>query len=500
MSGQPATIQFALVSHTNNGKTTLARTLTGVDVGEVRDAAHVTLFAEPLPLLASAAGDRLLLWDTPGFGDSVRLLKRLAMSANPIGWFLREVFDRYRDRAFWLSQHALRAAREQADVVLYLVNSAEPPRDAGYLPAEMKILEWLGKPVVVLLNQMGPPRPAASEAAEQALWREHLAQYPTVRDVLALDAFARCWVHEHVFYEAVGKLIAPEKREAYLRLLASWEANNQQRYHDALRLLARQLADAARDSESVPVNPGGIFRATMQAVGLAKDEQRRQQAAMAALVERLNANIAATTAQLLVLHRLDPGDAVKINARVRENFSVRAPLDKTQAGLLGAILSGAATGLSADLMAGGLTFGGGALVGAIVGGLTMAGAAWGFNRSTDREQPTVQFADAFLQTMLVGVILRYLAVAHFGRGRGNFVEGEAPPFWQAEVERACAEQGGDLAALWRSARAAADSAAAAELVVPTVSRIADAVLARLYPHAMLAPAAQAQANGTSTVR
>jgi hypothetical protein len=238
----------------------------------------------------------------------------------------------------------------------------------------------------------------------------------------------------------------------------------------------------------------------MQAVGLAKDEQRRQQAAMAALVERLNANIAGTTAQLLVLHRLDPGDAVKINARVRENFSVRAPLDKTQAGLLGAILSGAATGLSADLMAGGLTFGGGALVGAIVGGLTMAGAAWGFNRGTDREQPTVQFADAFLQTMLVGSVLRYLAVAHFGRGRGNFVEGEAPPFWQAEVERACTEHGGDMAAMWRSARAAADSAGAAALVAPTVTRIADVVLARLYPHAMLAPAAQGQASGTSTAR
>jgi hypothetical protein len=75
----------------------------------------------------------------------------------------------------------------------------------------------------------------------------------------------------------------------------------------------------------------------------------------------------------------------RINARVRENFAVRAPIDKAQAGLLGAVVSGAATGLSADLMAGGLTLGGGALLGAIVGALTMAGAAWGFNTSTDRE-------------------------------------------------------------------------------------------------------------------
>jgi hypothetical protein len=47
----------------------------------------------------------------------------------------------------------------------------------------------------------------------------------------------------------------------------------------------------------------------------------------------------------------------------------------------------------------------------------------------------VQFSDAFLRSLLVAGLLRYLAVAHFGRGRGGFVEGEAPAFWQAEVER-----------------------------------------------------------------
>jgi hypothetical protein len=502
MNAQPVTIQFALVSHTNNGKTTLARTLTGVDVGEVRDAAHVTQFAESHPLLTTPQGDSLVLWDTPGFGDSVRLLKRLAMSGNPIGWFLREVFDRYRDRPFWLSQQALRAAKEQADVVLYLVNSAEPPRDAGYLPAEMKILEWLGKPVVVLLNQMGPPRPAADELAEQSRWQQHLSQYPVVRKVLPLDAFARCWVHEHVFYEAVGAVVEAGERQGYLRLQAAWEANNMRRYRASLHVLAAQLAQAARDSEPVETEAGGMLRATMKAVGLGAGEQRRQQQAMAALVERLNAHIGRSTAQLLTLHRLDPGDAIKINARVRENFSVRAPLDKAQAGLLGAILSGAATGLSADLMAGGLTLGGGALLGAIVGGLTMAGAAWGFNRGTDREHPTVQFADAFLQTMLVGALLRYLAVAHFGRGRGNFVEGEAPPFWQAEVENAVVNHGGDLPTLWREVRSAADSEHAAELLVPAVARIADAVLARLYPQAAIQPAAEqaAAASGSDTGR
>ncbi len=489
MNDTPVTIQFALISHTNNGKTTLARTLVGVDVGEVRDAAHVTVLAEEHTLLRTEQGDTLQLWDTPGFGDSVRLLRRLAMAGNPIGWFLREVFDRYRDKPFWLSQQALRTARDSADVVLYLVNSSELPKDAGYLPAEMKILEWLGKPVVVLLNQLGAPRPANEEHAEQARWQQHLDQYTIVRDVLALDAFARCWIHERVFYEAVGKLLDESKRAGYARLLAVWQANNQARFQQSMQVTAAQLVVAARDSQPIDVVDAGFLQTAMKAVGLAKSaDQQRQEKAMAVLVERLNGQLGETTRSLLKLHQLDPGEAAKINSRLRENFTVRAPVDKAQAGLLGAVVSGAATGLSADLMAGGLTFGAGALLGGVVGALTMAGAAWGFNTQTDRNRTTVEFADEFLQTLLVGSVLRYLAVAHFGRGRGNFVEGEAPAFWQAEVEAAVAQHGGALDGMWQSLRSAAAPEKAGALVQPVLAAVTSQALSRLYPGTPLAAA------------
>lgn len=478
MSEQAAQIQFALISHTNNGKTTLARTLIGMDVGEVRDAAHVTVLAEAHTLLKSAQGDTLELWDTPGFGDSARLLRRLAASGNPIGWFLREVFDRYRDKPFWLSQVALRTARDSADVVLYLVNSAEHPRDAGYLPAEMKILEWLGKPVVVLLNQLGAPRPAAAEQEEQSRWQQHLAQYTIVREVLALDAFARCWIHERVFYEAVGRLIAAPKRAAYARLLTVWQAKNQARFYEAMRATAEQLATAARDTQAIQTDTKSFMQSALNAVGLAKSaDQQRQEKAMGVLIERLNENIGNTTRRLLQLHQLDPSEAAKVNARVRENFKVRAPVDKTQAGLLGAVVSGAATGLSADLMAGGLTFGAGALIGGVVGALTMAGAAWGFNTSTDRNRTTMAFADEFLQSLLIGSILRYLAVAHFGRGRGNFIEGEAPAFWQAEVEAAVGAHAGELAGLWELLRGKDDLTQLESLVTDITRK----TLGQLYP-------------------
>ena len=63
-------IHLSLVSHTNIGKTTLARTLLMRDVGEVADRAHVTETTDDYVLARDSAGCELVLWDTPGFGNS----------------------------------------------------------------------------------------------------------------------------------------------------------------------------------------------------------------------------------------------------------------------------------------------------------------------------------------------------------------------------------------------------------------------------------------------
>jgi len=57
----PSRIALSLISHTNVGKTALARTLLGRDVGEVRDEAHVTATADRYPMVESQAGDVLAL-------------------------------------------------------------------------------------------------------------------------------------------------------------------------------------------------------------------------------------------------------------------------------------------------------------------------------------------------------------------------------------------------------------------------------------------------------
>ena len=50
----------------------------------MRDAPHVTEFADAYEMLRTSQGETLRLWDTPGFGDSVRLLERFVRDWTPI--------------------------------------------------------------------------------------------------------------------------------------------------------------------------------------------------------------------------------------------------------------------------------------------------------------------------------------------------------------------------------------------------------------------------------
>ena len=496
----PVRLQLALISHTNVGKTTLARTLLGRDIGDVRDAPHVTESADSHVLIATDAGDELRLWDTPGFGDSVRLAQRLSNSEQPVGWFLREVWDRYKDRTFWLSQQALRAARDHGDVVLYLANASEDPHDVGYVQPEMQILQWLGKPVIVLLNQIGRPKPAPAEHDDVLRWRARLQAFSVVRQVLPLDAFARCWVHERVLFDAVGKVLAAAQTAAYQRLVASWQQRNQARFDAATKLLSDYLLAAARDVEPLLLDHAGLVNKVLTKVGVTRDRaQQAQQAAMDTLAARLDAATVAVTQRLIELHGLEGSAAAKVDKRLAENFAVQTPADPREAGFWGAIASGAATGLSADLLSGGLTVGGGLLIGGVLGAITAAGAALGFNRIKGVQKPTVRFAEPFLRALTVTAVLRYLAVAHYGRGRGDWVEGESPTFWQTETEAAVAAHAAAFDQLWLQLRAAqglpvgTTGPAAAPADAPTTlpgqlhALLSDTVwqtLARLYPDAV----------------
>ena len=496
--GDARSLQLSLVSHTNVGKTTLARTLLGRDVGEVRDAPHVTEFADGYEMLRTPQDESLRLWDTPGFGDSVRLLKRMRQSGNPVGWFLSQVWDRWRDRPFWASQQALRHVAETTDVVLYLVSAAEEPA-AAYVASEMALLEWVGKPVVVLLNQLGVPREPALEQAEAQRWREHLAPFGIVSAVLPLDAFARCWVQELVLLRALEHGLQGERRALMQRLGAAWRAQRLAVYEAAVDALAQSMARLAGAREELAER--GALRAGLRrlgaALGLAEDERNPALLAQAALAERLDAEVRDSTGVLIALHGLSGTAQGEILQRLATHYQLKLRMDESKAALLGGALTGALVGLKADIAAGGLTLGGGLLAGGLLGALGAAGLARAVNivRGTDRSW--IAWNAEALDTLLEAALLRYLAVAHFGRGRGDWARAESPPHWAPVVQAAMVDEAAARAALW-AGREGQDEVALAAGLRPLIDRLLREVLARLYPDSPVPVAAGNRAGAADS--
>jgi len=450
VSDATSRIELSLVSHTNVGKTTLARTLLGRDIGEVRDAPHVTTVSEPHAMIRSPEGHLLTLWDTPGFGDSIRLARRLRQRSNPIGWFLAEIWDRWRDKASWSSQQVLKTVRDQSDVVLYLVNASENPADAAYVLAEMEILSWIGKPVLVLLNQMGEPRPRDIEEAEKNLWRDYVSRYDFVREVMSLDAFARCWVQEFSLLDAVASALPDAKQAAFKPLREAWKAQRLAAYRASAEAIARYLAILARDRERVADGRiSSTIRKVGRAIGIGDDGKPDPEAyAMKALEERAAKNLRTLTDQLIDIHGLKGRAAEQVLQRLAADWSVDEPLNEGAFGTVGAILGGAISGLAADLMAGGLTLGAGAVAGAVLGALGAAGVARGYNVYKGKDGTTVSWNEGALDRIFKESLLLYLAVAHYGRGRGEWSRAEHPAHWRSTIEAAVAAQSAPLAAIW----------------------------------------------------
>ena len=483
VDGPPQDVALSLVSHTNAGKTTLARTLLGRDVGEVRDAAHVTASAERHTMIETARGDALALWDTPGFGDSARLARRLAALDNPVLGFLASTWDRWRDRPFWSSQQAVRNVRESADVVLYLVNASERPQDAGYLAPEMQILEWIGKPIVVLLNQIGVPRGPADEAADIARWRNALGARPMIRGVLALDAFARCWVQERTLLRAVAAALPASKQGAFAHLASAWQAARELQFDEAMAAIAQPIARAACDRE---VLPDAGFRESLRevgkAIGIPGADGGAKETAMSRLAQRLDADIRASTDRLITIHRLEGRAAADVTARLADSVVTEAPIDERKAAVVGGFVSGALTGLAADLAAGGLTFGAGLLAGGVVGALGAAGLARGVNLVRGTTESSLRWSDDFIGALVPAAIVRYLAVAHYGRGRGEWTASEHPAIWRDTVEAAIARRAQlSTAAPWAQRLGGCDPERLAAQVAAMLREVARDVLDTLYP-------------------
>ncbi|MFO0698345.1 MAG: DUF3482 domain-containing protein [Nitrospira sp.] len=448
MSAQKSQIALSLISHTNIGKTTLARTLLRKDVGLVADRAHVTLDNQKYMVLQTDAGESLQLWDTPGFPNCQKILSRLQGTKNPILRILTEVWDRFRDRPSWCAQQAVLNVQQDADIVLYLVNATEEPNMASYIVPELQLLEWIGKPVIVLLNQTGPPKDREAQQRLEQPWKDHFARYGFVKAVHSLDAFSRCWVQEGILFETIQSLLPSEDRQLMTRLVAVWKDTNLTVFRAAMEQWARLVSHAARSRVMTKGDGSPI--------------ERQKQQAVDALLKDLVNEVGETTKAVIALHGLE-GEAVSaIQARMEHVEVQRGArgLDETTlsgtaiGGIGGALTSGAYAGLHLDAAAGGVSMGLFTVAGAVVGGVLgfFGGEAWAERRAGNTPTP-VTWSDGYLDLLVQDVIIRYLAIAHFGRGQGQYAaDPEDPRFWIGKVNALVSNQRSTLHEAWNRLR------------------------------------------------
>ena len=412
---------------------------------EDRAAVARVLFQEPdggRTLIRSSNDDVLRLMD---------LSQMEAPTPSAMGWAGRLLGWVSRNRAKpEAGDQALAVAREDCDVVLHVCSTADD-RDAA-----APLLQWLGKPALVLMNRPGPADPGE----------------------LSFDAFARCWVQERTLLDAIGRSLPQAKAAGFARLAAAWDARNQARFARAMAALAEHLLFAARQIEEV-----GSSALTVR--NLIPSERQAQaqgrQAAMDAVVKRLDASALEMFSKLRKLHGLDDSTAVTLQERMEEKFVVQQAIDMPQAGVAGAA-TGAAMGASVDLLVGGLTLGAATALGALVGGgAAFVAAAWK-NRATTGGTTLVQLSDEMMQAMVEAALLRYLAVAHYGRGPEG-AEGELRPYWKSDVVVAVEGRKTFLLPFWTAARTQPDSGKLVLALAREIETIARNVLATLYPDA-----------------
>jgi hypothetical protein len=226
------------------------------------------------------------------------------------------------------------------------------------------------------------------------------------------------------------------------------------------------------------------------ALGLGREgEPTAKDLAMQRLAERLDADVRSTTDHLIEIHALEGKAAGEVLARLADDFAVQARASEGKAAVLGGLVTGALTGLKADLATGGLTFGAGLLAGGVLGALGAAGIARGYNVVRGTEASQVRWSDEFLEGFFASALLRYLAVAHYGRGRGEWTRSEHPAHWKDAVAATVASRRDALRAIWAERAGECDAERLGVALRGELRAAALELLERLYPEA--APALRA---------
>jgi hypothetical protein len=396
------TLNLGLASHTNIGKTSLARTLLKRDVGDVRDEEHVTRNRSSY-FLINAPNARVRLWDTPGFGA----LKTQTTTNKNI------------DLESLLEKEALNALRDEADVILYLVPAWPKTEQITQALNELTLLFTLHKPILILINRLydqdDQAHPKSKIAFSQneprqesvALWKTFLKEIkpPSLPyQLIVLDAFERRLNDERAFFKVLVELTTSDQKQVAQNALQVWE----EAYISLLEALSSKVVTCLK-------------RLLKLKVDLPSKGKKYKESSIQALNQKTEEILRDTFDEIL--------DCLGLKGALRENVFqysletsvIRAnKVEKRKWGaIVGSALSGLSTGLAADIMSGGLSLGGGMIIGAILGAVGGVTVVEGYDRLSDSERELHLSIEAIYILSKQLTLFTFSASKH-GRARGAF--------------------------------------------------------------------------------
>lgn len=435
-------IAISLAGHTNNGKTTLARTLLRRDIGIVDNRPHVTDIADG-HILQGDDNAQIALWDLPGFGDSIRLKKRLSQTGL-IAW-LMTTFDRWRDRPLWCSQKCLENVKDKADAILYLVDAGADPQASSQIHAELEVLAEIGKPVILLLNQTGHPDQDRDDALVSQ-WLNALEKFAFIKGAMPLDGWMRCWIQESVLFDRIAEILPSDKQGDFNRLIAVWKtANHDVVFDSSIDILSRAMAETA--GQVIILEKESLIEKAAQLVTrrLSENSESAKRQLSEAWIKRTRASME----ELLTINMLEGTPQEHEDAMLHGIDAKEADFPPEAWGMIAAIGGGALGGLIADALAGGLTFAGGAVTGGFLGGFTAYAMGRGYQIIKGKDgRPRLQWSKDFLISEWKASGIRYLTIAHFGRGKGAWDDTRRetlPARWNEQVEQWTKEHESEIA-------------------------------------------------------
>lgn len=392
-------MDLAVVGHTNTGKTSLLRTLLRDEqFGHVADQPGTTRHVESAQLLDGSGQPLLTLHDTPGLEDAMGALDALDELAPPGLRLdgperLRILLDSPLAQGRFEQECRVLATVLQADAALMVIDARDPvlPKHRD----ELSLLSQCGRPVLPILNFTQDPQ-ADPDAWRQALARQGLhasVDFDTV--VPPLDGEMR-------LMERLAILLDTHAAQ-FQSLQHLWLTQRRERHHDALRLIAELLIDAAALRLTCPDIPEAITRTTQWLRDQVRD---REQRCVQALLQRYRFSAAVFPHHELPLEGERWGMDL-FHPQALRQFGIQVGKG---------LATGAMAGATVDVLTGGLSLGAATLLGAAVGGTWQGAEQWGkrlLARVRGRREMTVD--DAVLQ--LLG--LRQLALLQALERRGH---------------------------------------------------------------------------------